>query len=71
LKAVARANMWMKRRQSGMELPSLYRTGDGYKRIRREKGGAVSGNSRRKAGGNHRVTGNQSREGLGCSQDSP
>jgi len=71
MRAAAKANMWLKRRY----LMDWSRQACGQRAMSRtdnEANGVCSyRGSRRRAGGNHTMSGSQSGEGLGCSQDSP
>ena len=71
MRAVAKANMWWKRRDfKDEDVKSVVRKAMTIT-DREENGAGTYWVLRRRADGNHVMSGSQSREGLGCSQDSP
>ena len=71
MRAAAKANMWLKRRELIKWSRQVF--GQGVMTGTDNEGNGVCSyrGSRRRAGGNHTMSGSQSGEGLGCSQDSP
>ena len=71
MRAVAKANMWWKRRDfKDEDVKSVVRKAMTIT-DREENGAGTYWVLRRRADGNHAMSGSQSREGLGGSQDSP